>query len=206
MHLYQYMSLPDLLLTKEEIPISKKAFFYLPIHPRLLDEHVRIGEHLAHEVFPQAAQEWYSDLQDYAEKLEDQETKKWITSVFLHKELEIKEEYNRQAVDPPGYWECHVITSPNGFARVLEMDQINRVSLYLNSEHMIINIFSKDTDTIIPQTGMTSEKLREFTVNPQEEPFPVPVYHHGNIEDYPNALFLRNWGMLYINEAMKQVL
>ena len=34
----------------------------------------------------------------------------------------------------------------------------------------------------------------------------VYVYSQHNVDNYPGALFLRNWAILYLNEAMKQVL
>ncbi len=46
------------------------------------------------------------------------------------------------------------------------------------------------------------KKLREY----QKKNGRIYVYHQHNVDYYPSALFLRNWAIAYLNEAMKQML
>ena len=69
------MKLEDILLRKEELPISYETLFKVPIHFLLLKKDIKIDDRIAHDVFPDAAQEWYSDLKEYSKMLDDKEKK-----------------------------------------------------------------------------------------------------------------------------------
>jgi hypothetical protein len=45
------MKLKDLLLKKEELPISNETCFMIPIYTKLLDENIKINENIAKDIF-----------------------------------------------------------------------------------------------------------------------------------------------------------
>jgi len=79
------MRIVYLMVKKEEIPILYEHCFQAPIHPRLLGPDVRIDKNIARKVFPKAVKEWYGELTEYSETLEEENTRKWIEEVFLKK-------------------------------------------------------------------------------------------------------------------------
>lgn len=195
------MRLEQLLLKKEELPILHETCFIVPIYFRLLDEDIKINPEIANQVFPQAAKEWYDELKEYIETVENEKTKEWYESVFLTHELKIKKEYGRQIVDPPGFWEDTVITGDNGFATGLSINRNVGGSLGLPWEN--------HTDQIIypPLVNFSPEKLKVYATLsfPNVKSVYAPTYSQHNVDHYPGALFLRNWAILYLNEAMKSV-
>ena len=70
------MNLDLLLLQREELPILHGTSFYVPIHPDLLKEDIRLDPEIAKGVFPQAAQEYHQDLAAYIETMQDEKEKK----------------------------------------------------------------------------------------------------------------------------------
>jgi len=57
------MKLDDLFLKKEELPILHGTCFQIPIHPKLLNENIKINENIAKDIFPQVAEEWSNEMQ-----------------------------------------------------------------------------------------------------------------------------------------------
>ena len=182
------MKLEELLLRKEEVSIVNERGVVVPIHPAPLNA-FRVDPDIAHNVFPQAAEEWYDELQAYARTVDDEE-KGWLKEQYLNKPLQIRKEYGRQIVDPPGFWTDDVITRENGFASSLMIDRDAGSSLYL--ENSILDIF-----VVLGNLKLSEEKLREFSSG--------YVYAPHNVDYYPGALFLRNWALLYENEVLKQM-
>jgi len=199
------MELEKLLLKKEELPIFGETNFYIPIHPKLLDANININEDIASKVFPQAAEEWYNELKEYAANIEDNQTKEWIDEVFLKSRPKIEQIRGRQCMEG---WEDKHIARENGFVEVFEIERNFGGSLYFNQ--------SEDSTHFVNLKGnmyikFPKEKVIEFGYNEikkisnELEGVDMYVYKQHNIDNYPGALFLRNWAILYMNEAMKQV-
>ena len=193
------MKLEQLLLKKEELPILNDTFFTIPIHPKLLSNHIKIDPKIANKVFSAAVKEWHNDLKDYAKTLENKETKDWIKRVFLKKKPQIEEAYGNQTVQLLG-WEDGVLTLENGFASSLCISRNSGGTLYLGGSSGPLVLITDETCKFSP------EKFLEFG-SPIEglDGAEARVYHQHNVDHYPGALFLRNWAILYLNEAMKQV-
>lgn len=202
------MNIQDLLLTKEELPILN-GLSVVPIHPRLLESRVRLDKQLANQVFPQAAKEWYDDLKAYSDNCEDNTTKDWIDSVFLEQPLKLINRGDKQEI-ANCYWEDGVETLDNGFASSLIIVPGDPIFLYLDQSQPF-TLFPKDRALIFNPTQMTEEKLKEFTIQKinvyeGDKSYPTQIYQQHGVDSYPQALFLRNWAILYLNAAMKQVL
>ncbi len=205
------MNLEDLMLKKEEIPILHDCCFQVPIHPKLLDSEIKLDQNLARTTFPKAAEEWYNDLVEYSKKLEDDENKKWISEVFLKKRPKIIKKYASQELDTLG-WQDQFFTLENGFAYSLSISRDAGGSLYFHEDDTLCEVF-------VPFNASTGyirfpkEKALEYSkddliikLGSGSEGVEVYIYASHNIDYYPGALFLRNWTILYLNEAMKQVL
>ncbi|MDP3734166.1 MAG: hypothetical protein Q8R37_02970 [Nanoarchaeota archaeon] len=195
------MQLEQLLLTKEEIPILKGRFFTVPIYPLLLRTEIEVDPHIAHDLFPQAAEEWYAELTEYASQLTDAKEKKWLEEVWLQGPVSITEKQGRQFVSPLEIWEDGVEYMENGFARVLSINRNAGGTLFWHEDvreeyiHPPFVQFSKDK--------FDAYKIEEMNVGNAKGVF-AHAYDHHNIDHYPGALFLRNWAILYLNEAMRQ--
>ncbi|MDO8511191.1 MAG: hypothetical protein Q7S55_03430 [Nanoarchaeota archaeon] len=196
------MRLDQLLLRKEELPILNDTRFTVPIHPGLLRKENSIDPNLAQRLFPQAAQEWYADLQAYTETVQDEGKQKWYKEVFLKEGIQFGTHYERQTI-LEGTWEDLVQTDKIGFAHVLSINRNAGGSLYFNEGDM----FSCNGYISPPLVNFTPEKFDAYAVHkfPDCEGVVAHAYGHHNIDYYPGALFLRNWAILYLNEAMKEV-
>ena len=201
------MELDKLLLRKEELPINE-TWFYVPIHPRLLDPTISLNPELAREVFPQVAQEWYEDLSEYAESVEDPQTRDWIKQAFLERRPKIKSEYGRNVLDTI-YWEDDITPDDNGFVRGLSISRNFGGSLYFNKGDMSCErfIFYEGNERI---ARFSKGKFKEFGAegihqDPEDRGVMMHVYAQHNVDHYPGALFLRNWAIAYENEALKSL-
>jgi len=194
------MDLNDLLLKKEELPLItiegtlSCPNFCIPIHPKLLDPNVKLDERLANNVFPKAAQEWYKDLSKVAQN------DKWIKDVFL-KKYSIKNNHDEQTVTSVG-WHDHVLTLENGFASSLCISRNHGGMLYLDPNKREGYIHRHNAK-------FSLEKFRAYSCEKNKSVSPsgttAYVYSGHNIDHYSGALFLRNWAILYLNEALKQI-
>jgi hypothetical protein len=201
------MKLDELLLTKEEIEIFSKTGFFVPIHPRLLNDSENIDTTLANKVFPQAVREWYQDLKQSLESIKDIEERNWIKEGFLKEEPHIEvtcpnSQYKVQRVMPLN-WEDNVSTMKNGFARSLIISRHSGGALYLSPEKEPMYIgtrFVKFSSEKFSEYSCQKSLLRE-TVNGCY----AHVYLQHNVDHYPSALFLKNWAIFYLNEALKQI-
>lgn len=198
------MELEEILLKKEEIEIFEKKGFYVPIHPRLLDESVSIDPALGKKVFPQAASEWYQDLRKAVVRIQDVKERKWIREIFLKEEPLIEVSYpntpDAEQRLASVQWTDHVIKGNNGFATSLEISRDFGGTLYLSPEPVFIGThFVK----------FSPKKFAEYSYGPLTRETTDSCYAHvylqHNVDHYPGALFLRNWAVLYLNEALKQL-
>ncbi len=204
------MKLEELMLTKKEIPLLYETCFQVPIHPKLLSPDVKIGQEIARETFRKAAQEWYDELKIYSETLTDPEIKKWINSVFLKKRPSIKNEYGHQVLSTLN-WQDDFFMLDNGFVKSFTINRNFGGSLYINREELHGREFVPFDDTS-GYIRFSKEKVIEFAAEAKvwdierRQGATVYIYGQHNVDNYPGALFLRNWALLYLNEAMKQVL
>jgi hypothetical protein len=60
------MKLERLFLKKEELPILYRTFFQIPIHPKLLNENIKIDKTIAERILPDVVNEWYEDLKIFS--------------------------------------------------------------------------------------------------------------------------------------------
>lgn len=198
------MKLKEVLLTKEEIQILSKTAFFVPIHPALLNDSANIDPTLAKKVFPQAANEWYQDLKQAVESVQDAQERKWIREIFLNKEPRIEiahpnTPYAEQRLASV-HWTDNAIKGSNGFATSLEISRDYGGTLYLSPDLVYIGTrFVK----------FSPEKFSEYDYGaPSTETRDgcyTHVYLQHNVDHFPGALFLRNWAILYLNEALKQI-
>ena len=202
------MELEKLFLRKEELPILNETYFQVPIHPRLFDRNIQIDKKLANNVFPQAAEGWYNDLTEYTKTVEDKSTKEWINRVFLNKKPEIKKEYGGQMIEHLN-WEDKVLTLENGLAHSLSISRNYGGTLYYNGEESggILGGHVSFDEKINSEGNIrfSKDKAKEFAVKIYDDFFKVETYGLHNVDNYPGALFLRNWAILYMNEIFKQV-
>ena len=197
------MQLEELLLGKEELPISHETRFVVPIHPNLLRPDIGLNPNLAHQVFPQAAAEWYADLRRYTEKLENGKNKRWYEEVFLREPLKVSTDKHGRQTILNGMWEDLVQVSGTGFVHGFSISRDAGGSLYYNSEDL-----QSCRDYIHPKiVSFSPEKFDAYAAEkfPDNEGVFAHTYGHHNIDYYPGALFLRNWTILYLNEAMKEL-
>lgn len=205
------MEISDLILRKEEIPIIHESCFELPIHPLLINPETMIDVGLASKVFPQAAEEWYEDLKAYREtKNLCAQTKEWYDNFLLNEKPEVKVEYGRQSIFD-GVWVDDVELNDNGFARGLSISRNSGGTIYFNEgEHNCQIIVRLGSGGVLKYIKFPEEKAREFGFEEMEldsgKIILAHAYAHHNIDYYPGALFLRNWGILYLNEALKSIL
>jgi len=205
------MQIEELMIKKEEIPILYENCFQAPIHPRLLDSDIRIGKDLAKKVFPKAVKEWYNELTEYSKTLEEKNTRKWIEEVFLKRKPKIKKEYGYQVIDTT-YWKDYVFTNENGFADSLMISRNSGGTLYFNRNDFNCEAFAP-FDASAGYIRFSKDKCLEFGIENKDIRLgsgaggvKVNVYSMHNVDYYPGALFLRDWVILYLNEAMKQVI
>lgn len=186
-----------MLIQKEELPIIKKNIFHVPIPSRLLSKEITIDSSIAHRVFPQATIEWYNDLKDYVNKTEDNKERDWIKKVFLKEKPKIISHFDRQNIKHLN-WEDNTGYFDNGFADYLSINRNSGGTLYFNINE--INCWNRNPIIGNKLINFSEEKLKEFSKEDK-----LYLYAQHNIDTYPGALFLRNWAILYINQAIREL-
>jgi len=205
-----FMELSDLMLKKEEVPILHEINFQLPICPMLINPGIKIDPSLASKVFPQAARGWYDDLEAYVETAElDDQKREWYKEVFLKKKPEVKKEFGRQNI-LNGSWREDIVLDGNGFARGFSISRDFGGSTYFNKGERGCRTFVPFQNNKGPVL-FSEEKAKEFgfkemDLNGGQKGALVHVYALHNVANYSSALFLRNWGILYLNEALKSAI
>lgn len=195
------MKLEQLLLTKKELPIHtiegtlSCPNFQVPIHPKLMDPNIKIDEQLANNVFPQAAKDWHEDLSKVAQNDE------WIKDAFLKEKPNVEYARGEQTITSIG-WHDHVLTAKNGFASSLSISRNHGGTLYLDPNNLQGWIYRH-------HANFSLEKFKAYNSSGHHKAVAASAYSYiystHNIDHYPGALFLRNWAILYLNEALKQV-
>jgi hypothetical protein len=195
----------DLQLSKEEFPIYHENCFKMPIYPKLLDPNLKIDGDLAHKVFPRVAEEWYEDLRSHTNTAElDYETRKWYEDVFLREKPNVKKDGPWQEVSKNLSWHDDVLLDENGFARGLSISRNGGGSLYYTEGDDCCRtpLMLNGNDRF---ARLSPEKAREFIVEDHGDIGYAHSYGHHNIDYFPGALFLRNWAVAYMNEALKEI-
>lgn len=202
------MNIDDLLLRKEELPVVTTNYydrfsFCIPVHPALLRPDISLDANLSHTVFLQAAKEWYHDLQEVLPLVPEEETRRWFQEVFLTEEPEIERHYDRFRLKN-GTWESQVFPTETGFCGL---------SISRNAGGSLIPPERKFLGYRLVR--FTAEKFAAYAHpdfpevhrDSQGRLLGVLGYHYGrhNVDYYPGALFLRNWGMAYLNAAMRSL-
>ena len=194
------MRLEELLLRKEELPVFVENRFQVPIFPLLLSKEVVFEKEIASRVFHSAALAWQDDLREYAQSLEekkDKDKREWLEETYLDKPVTvIVNDLGRQIVDPPGFWEDLVITGDNGLVTGFSISRNAGGSLYLGDN------FEREQVVIHKLVRFTPVKLAAYLVSGDLRK--VYCYSMHNVDFYQGALFLRNWAILYLNEALKE--
>lgn len=192
------MKLEELFLRKEELPILHKSCFQIPIHPKLLDEKLNIDKEIAHKIFLQVADDWYDDLSRYVEtenlKIEEL---KWIKEVYLLEKPKIEKRFNSQII--LGCWEDRIQTRNNGFVDCFLINRDFEGSLYFDEEDDNCKSFGKS------YIKFSEEKFKEFEFERIGNYQKILTYASHNIDNYPGALFLRNWAIQYMNNIFEKI-
>jgi hypothetical protein len=180
------------LLKKEEIPITKDFRFRIPIHPVLLSTEIKLDPHLANKVFPYAANEFVVDMKKYFEMNKTKGLEKHLRRYIARKPV-VKNKGRFGSQKYFGYEDCVIPhENGNGFARALDIDGYRNVVI----EEVSYNLW----------VGFSEEKFKAYA-KPEFQgklsgfgPAYVPDNNVGTIDA---ALFLRAWGIIYLNEALK---
>jgi len=186
------MSINKLVLTKEELPILHDNCFQIPIHPKLLDANLQLNSLIAREIFPQVAEEWYSDMKDYLPLEKDLEKRKWYEDVFLKKHNKVTKRNSSQFF---GIWEDDIQSLDNGFVCGFSINRNAGGSLYFNEDEMNCQSFGSI------YIKFSEDKRKEFENKNKR----IWTYAPHNIDYFPGALFLRNWVIKYINEVLQEL-
>lgn len=218
------MELEELLIKKEEIPIYEigsgmgpKPYFQLPIHPIFASDKINLDKGLPRKLFPEVLDGWYAELKTYADGLDRGNEKDWLYEVFLKEKPYISRKYGRQyiGIGPREVWEDNVGFLENGFcfSFSLERDTAGSIGVhfgdwdgtraYIGPEHVKFSPekfaeYSCDRD---PEKKITKREIKEA-----RNGVSAYVFQHHNVELYASALFLRNWAIMYENEALKQIM
>ena len=193
----------SLRISKDELPISHGICFHIPIHSKLLDSAASIPKDIAQRVFPQAAQEWYNDLKNHATSLDMQDkNRKWYEEVFLKKPIIISKA-GVQRISHLG-WHDNIQFMENGFVDLFSISRNSGGTLYFkSSENECKKLVLYGNDRYV---RFKNDKLGQFKI-PDEKAYSEGVktwgYTTHNVDIYPGALFLRNWAIIYMNEAFK---
>lgn len=185
------MELEQLFLKKEELPILYKTCFQIPIHPKLLENTTQIDKLIAQKIFSEVAEDWYEDLKKY--NSEDKQEKEWIDKVFLKEKPVIEKHYNHQIFN---FWKDEVNFADNNLVTCFSINRNAGGSIYFYEEDF--NCRSIGSAYI----HFSDEKYQEFKPKDEDNLF---VYSSHNIDNYPGALFLRNWAIKYMNEIFKRI-
>ncbi|MBU3904953.1 MAG: hypothetical protein KJ906_02290 [Nanoarchaeota archaeon] len=211
------MKLEDILLKRGEVPVVGNHVF-VPIHPKLFDQSLEINKNLAQEVFPEAAQEWYNDMEEHVKTTDDKQTKFLFSLVSKSKKPLIKKIDGKYAVIRPEY-QIESKTEgmlTNGLVKSFVPWGGGHGSLGLagmSDDGPEPGIDIESTARIGPRnTRFSEEKFKEYCFIPKDK---INDYSHGtaayaytqhNVDIYFQASFLECWVRNYLNEVMKRVL
>jgi len=193
------MNIDDLFLKKDELPFRHERLFTVPIYPKLLSDNITLDPDIAKKLFPQAAEDWYEDMQTYINSPEAAEQKTWMEDVFLKGKPEVQTSDGRQTIIN-GMWGDLTQSLKNGFVDTLSINRNIGGSLMLPEEY--------GEYICSPDVNFSREKFDAYSIDDElAKGLPgtfAAIYKLDNVDEFPGALFLRNWAILYHNEALKQ--
>jgi hypothetical protein len=165
------MNLEELYLTKEELPILYETCFQIPIHPKLLDQNIRIDKSIPQRIFPRVVEEWYKDLKE-----------KGLTGKITFEDS------------------CIAQYNENGFVEGFQISRDFGGNIFFDK-------IEDSCRTVIPSKFIkfSKEKAIKFECQKIRGLSLAHVYTLGNVDNFHGALFLRNWGIEYMNEVFKQI-
>ncbi len=190
---------PNLLLKREEIKIFRGNGFKLPIHPKLLHPSIRLDSDLAFKVLEQSATDWVEDLNAKIREQTFEEQEFW-RNIYLITPRKIIRKFGRIHLEPEIFLEINFLTNENGFARVLSLSR-NQGCLYFEKNPEIGYIgFGR-------MCNIPTEKLRLYAIKIwNENTFTIYTYSQHNVDQLAPSLFLRAWGVNYLNAALESVM
>ncbi len=202
-----------LQLTKKEITAFSLNEFLLPIPKRVFENSIQINPNLALDILKDVKNEWKKDFYLYVFNLPPTLKRKELQRKYFvapkkmihqqqHQQLRGKMLKERQfAYKHPGKiilplsWNYQVELDKNGFAQILSLEN-HGANLYHNNN--IIYPFS--------QQKIPLEKLLLLGNNSKPTNHAVlPIYSKKQIADPGEAIFLRNWGLVYINKILEKI-
>lgn len=194
-------------LTKEEVPILHDNIFQIPIHPELLK--VTLPPKLATRIFPETTEEWFEGLKEYRRTADlDKSTEEWYDRVWLKEKPRVEREGTHQVIKP-GNWRDDYFNEENGFARCLSIDRNSGGSLYFSKTALECQRLLSPKGGLNEYIRFSPEKTKEFGFKEEnygdETLIRVYIYEQRNADRYPEALFLRDWAIKYMNEAFKYI-
>ena len=171
----------------------------VPIYPALLREDIQLDSQIAHRVFAQVAQEYLLDLEKYTETMQDEKKKEYYQQMLRRDATVVPDKNGEQTFRG---WQDLVRTSDTGFATVLAQSGSCGGSLYYNKNE------SECGKKFIcsPLVMFSEEKFRAYSIRRNDiSGAIVHAYGYHNIDTFLQALFLRNWAILYLNSALREL-
>ena len=194
-------------LTKDEIRIfgPSNTGFYVPIHPTLLERSRSFDRTLANRVFPQAAGEWYEDLQVLLANTPalEPDLREFCNELLRYGKPRVLAVDGRQELEHIG-WEDRVRMDRRGFATTFALSPSTN-SLYFNEEDRNCKVALSLTGGSETRFNLSREKVKSLACEEHGDFAIVATYAKHNVDTFPGALFLRNWAMAYVNAAMESV-
>ncbi len=193
-------------LTKDEIRIfgPNHTGFYVPIHPTLLEQSRSFDRTLANRVFPQAAGEWYEDLQTFLANTPtlEPDLREYCKELLRYGKPRVLAVDGRQELEHIG-WEDRVRTDERGFATTLALSPSTNGLYFSEDSHCRVALSLRGG----PETrfNLSREKVQSLAGEEHGDFAIVATYGKHNVNTLPGALFLRNWAMAYVNAAMTSV-
>lgn len=193
------MEIDDILLKSREIYIGdgqEKPRLVVPIHPSLLRKDIKIDERLGYETLSRAIKPWRKDVNKYHKIIKDTTSKKSINIggvESVHDDVWI--------IKPEDIYIDRFGFMDNGLVRTFQLGDEN--ALYLDQN----NTISIHQDEAV----FKAEKLYEYSCKKDDDILgsgfaTCYAYQVHNLGNYRAALFLKNWAVIYLNTALKQIL
>ncbi len=186
------MELTDLILKPEEL-IVRNSCFQIPIHPLIVHYQNEFKTPTAEHLFRPAIRRWREELRIYAQNLPESEEKIWITQTFLKSEKFIKKRFQNECY---GSFENITHQDERGFSGYISIGR-NQGNIYFH------NTEEYHTFPYPKYLNISQEKLTEYKIHTNQGK--IYSFQHHNIEHFPQALLLRTWAMIYLNQVLIEV-
>lgn len=205
-----------LQLTIDDVTRFHPDDYTIPIPRQALEQAFSLDKQFAWDVLEDAKNEWKGQLYDYVYNLPVGQKRAELESVYFNPPTAEERKFNKNRtpkenmhrknhpgeIIEPTWWNFDVQPSEkydNGFAHALSIGQ-EFGTLYYNSN--VIRPFSKER--------IAPEKLQLLNnQNPEEHLYVghvvLPVYSQRNSKDTGTTLFLRSWGVNYINKILEHL-